>query len=45
MKYFFYGISLLIRDMGRLFLGIGEQAETARLPAKERRDLGLPYQF
>lgn len=43
MKHLIFAISLLTRDMGRLFLGVGEPSEMARMAAKERRELGLPY--
>ncbi|EKV31729.1 hypothetical protein C882_3479 [Caenispirillum salinarum AK4] len=43
MTHLFYAISLMTRDVGRLFLGVGMSPELARLAAKERRELGLPY--
>lgn len=43
MSYLIFAVSLVVRDMGRLFLGIGEKTELQRMAEKERRDLGLPY--
>lgn len=43
MTYFIFAVSLMVRDVGRLVLGTGVSPEIARMAAKERRDLGLPY--
>lgn len=43
MEHIFYILSLMGRDLIRVFLGVGEPSETARLSAKERKELGLPY--
>jgi hypothetical protein len=43
MAHLFHAVFLMSRDLSRLLLGLQGHTEIARMAAKERRELGLPY--